>query len=641
MATEAAGIDPSSQSGPAGPAPRRPARPGTIRRILPYAARHRRRLALLLTLSAVDAVAVSASPLILKLVVDDGIVPGRVGLTVALCLATVGLAAVDALAEYLQARLSGKIGEGLIYDLRTSVFDHVQRQPLAFFARTQTGSLVSRLNTDVIGAQQAVTSLLSQSVGTLLTMVFVLVSMFWLSWPIALAALLMIPCVLVPARFAGRRLQRLTRVLMQHNADLGSTLNERFNVSGALLTKLYGRPEAESAAFAERAGVIRDVAVRARALSRLLSVTGSLLTSLTIALVFGLGGVLVIHGSLRIGTLVAMVTLLMALYGPLNQLTNMQSMALTALVSFERVFEVLDLEPAIADRPGATALGIVATAGNPGNAGSAGAAPEIEFDRVSFRYPSSAETSLMSLEGVAGRGAEREPAGPVLTELSFIAPAGRLTALVGPSGGGKTTITQLVPRLYEATSGAVLVGGRDVRDLTSSSLHAAVGVVTQDAHLFHDTIRANLAYACPKASEGDIIEACETAHIWDLVRSLPDGLDTVVGDQGHRLSGGERQRISLVRLLLKSPPVVVLDEATAHLDSESEAAIQKALKTALAGRTSLVIAHRLSTVRDADQILVVDRGRIRERGTHEQLLAADDLYAELHRAQFDRRPAVQ
>ncbi|MER6079116.1 ABC transporter ATP-binding protein [Streptomyces sp. NPDC001833] len=595
---------------------------GTVRRILPYTRNYRWSLLVLMLTTVVNAGIAVATPLMLKMIIDDGIEPRDRSVVIWLCLAVAGLALVDALAVYVQSWCSGRIGEGIVYELRTQVFAHVQDQPLAFFTRAQTGALVSRLNTDVIGARQAVTTLLSQSVSTLLTLVLVLGAMFYLSWQITLAALVMIPLFLVPVRLIARRLQRLTRQTMQLDAEMSSMMNERFNVAGAMLAKLYGRTADESGIFAGKAARVRDVAVVGVVWGRLLFIIVSVLTAMTTALVYGLGGVLTIDGTLQIGTLVAMVTLLLRLYGPINQLTTMQSTAMIALVSFDRVFEVLDLKPIVAERPEARPLP------------AADSAPDIEFDQVAFRYPSAQEVSLASLESIARRKPERADDTLILDDLTFRAPAGRLTALVGPSGAGKTTITHLVPRLYDPNRGTVRLGGHDIRGLTLQSLRDTVGVVTQDAHLFHDTLRANLLYARPGATDGELAEACRAALIWDTVQALPDGLDTVVGDRGYRLSGGEKQRIALARLLLKAPPVVVLDEATAHLDSESEAAIQRALKTALAGRTSLVIAHRLSTIRDADQILVVEGGRIRERGTHEELLTAGGLYSDLYRTQF-------
>ena len=607
-------------------------RRGTVRRIFPYLKRYRWALVLLLIITSLDAFITAATPLLLGLIIDRGILPRHLAVVVELSLVVGGLAVLDALAIYIQSKFSARIGQGIVYDLRTKVFTHVQRQPLAFFTRSQTGSLVSRLNTDVIGAQQAVTALLSQVVSSLLTLILVLGAIFFLSWKVGLVALVLLPLFVLPSRLIGRRLQRLTRESMQLDAEMGSMMNERFNVAGAMLAKLYGRPGQEAGVFARLAARVRDIGVQAAVSSKFLFIVITLVTSLATALVYGLGGSLVIGGAFQIGILVALVTLLTRLYGPINQMSNLQVNVLTALVSFDRVFEVLDLKPLISERPGASPLP-AATSGN-------GTAPEIEFDRVSFRYPVASEVSLASLESVALPMRERAGNALTLQEMSFRAPAGKLTALVGPSGAGKTTITHLVPRLYDPVSGTVRIRGHDIRDLTLESLQDAIGVVTQDAHMFHNTIRVNLAYARPDATEQDLIEACRAARIWDMISSLPDGLDTVVGDRGYRLSGGEKQRVALARLLLKAPSIVVLDEATAHLDSESELAVQRALKTALAGRTSLVIAHRLSTIREADQILVIDAGQIRERGTHEELLAAGGLYAELYRTQFAGQAAT-
>jgi ATP-binding cassette subfamily B protein len=605
---------------------------GTVARILPYVKRYRWALALLLFVTAVDSTITVANPVLLGLVIDRGILPHRLGILVVLSVIIASLGLIDALAMYLQAWSSARIGQGLILDLRTQVFANVQRQPLAFFTRSQTGSLVSRLNTDVVGAEQAITNLLAQTLSTVVTLGLVLATMFTLSWQISIVAVAVIPLFVVPPKMIAGRLQRLAREQMQLDAELGSMMNERFNVAGAILTKLYGRPTEEAAQFDSRAGRVRDVAVVTNVYGKLLPILIGLLAALMTALIYGLGGSFVIGGSLKVGTLVAMAVLITRLYGPIGSLTNVQVNYLTALVSFDRIFEVLDLKPLIADRPTAIEL--------PGNEIADGAdrsAPSIEFDHVSFRYPAAKDISLASLESIALPIPERADYDAwVLKDVSFLAPAGKMTALVGPSGAGKSTITHLIPRFYDPGSGTVLMGGHDIRDITLESLHSTLGVVPQEAHLFHDTIRANLLYARPDATEKELKEACESARIWDLISSLPDKLNTVAGDRGYRFSGGEKQRMALARLLLKEPPVVVLDEATAHLDSESEIAIQQALKTALTGRTSLVIAHRLSTIREADQILVIDAGRVSERGTHDELLASGGLYSELYKTQFMR-----
>ncbi|GAA3804980.1 ABC transporter ATP-binding protein [Streptomyces phyllanthi] len=617
------------------PGPRQRLRPGTIRRIVPYVRPYRWLLLLLMTVTLLGAGLAAFTPVLFGKVIDEGIVPRRMGVVVGFALTLAGLALLKAGTDYVRARMSAGIGQGLIFDLRVQAYAHVQEQSLAFFTRTQTGALVSRLNTDVVGAQQAVTVLLSQTAETLLTLVLVLVAMFYLSWQLAVAALLTIPFLIFPAKIIGGRLERLTRETMQLNAEMGSLMNERFNVAGAMLVKLYGRRDQESTLFTRRARRVRDVGVRTDVTGETLALVIGLASTLALALMLGVGGALVVNGEFQVGTLVAMITLLTMLYGPVNQLSSLPVGVLVALVSFDRVFEVLDLKPLVAERPEAKRLRVGASAGAAAN--GHGAVPEIEFHEVSFRYPNAAEVSLASLESISLPVPERSDKALILNEVSFLAPAGRLTALVGPSGAGKTTITHLVPRFYDPVSGTVRIGGHDIRDLTLTSLRDSIGVVTQDAHLFHDTIRANLLYARPDASEPELVEACDAARIWDLIASLPDGLDTMVGDQGYRMSGGEKQRIALARLLLKAPPIVVLDEATAHLDSASEAAIQSALKTALTDRTSLVIAHRLSTIRDADQILVVDGGRIVERGTHEVLLEAGGLYADLYDKQFVRQ----
>ena len=605
-------------------------KPGTIRRIASYARPYRVYLAVFLLATVVDAVLTVVNPLLLRAIIDRGILPRNDRVVILIACAVAAVAIFDAVLGFVIRWFSARIGEGLIYDLRTQVFDHVQRQPIAFFTRAQTGSLVSRLDGDVVGAQQAITSTLSGVISNLLSLILILVTLFYLSWLVTVIALVMIPLFILPARLVGRRMQRLTRESMQLNAEMGSTMTERFNVAGAMLVKLFGRPREESAAFSARAAKVRDIGVVTAMYGQVLFVSLTLLASLVTALVYGLGGTLVIRGTFEIGTLVALTALLGRVYGPITSLSSVQVNVMTALVSFDRVFEVLDLKPLIAEKPDAVALPRTTEANNQG-----ALAPEIEFEDVSFRYPTASEVSLASLESIALPAPERRDAGSgVLRGVSFCTPSGKLTALVGPSGAGKTTITALAARLYDPNEGTVRIGGYNLRDVTQESLHDVVGVVTQDAHLFHDTIRANLSYARPAATELELIDACEAAQIWDLISHLPDGLDTVVGDRGYRLSGGEKQRVALARLLLKAPSVVVLDEATAHLDSESEVAVQRALKTALAGRTSLVIAHRLSTIREADQILVVDAGRITERGTHEELLATGGLYADLYHTQF-------
>ncbi|HSI92239.1 MAG TPA: ABC transporter ATP-binding protein [Jiangellaceae bacterium] len=591
---------------------------GTGKRILRYARPYRRQIAVFLGTTIAAAASAAAVPLLLKFIIDNGVLPGRRDLVVWGAVAVAVLAVLDAVLGLAGRWASARVGEGLIYDLRTEVFDHVQRQPIAFFTRTQTGSLVSRLNSDVVGAQRAFTTTLSQVVSNAVTLVLATVAMLVLSWQITVMLFALLPLFLLPARFIGRRLADISREQMQLNASMSQTMTERFNVAGALLVKIFGRYREETTSFSSAAGRVRDMGVIQAMYARYFFTGLTLLASLATALVYGVGGWLAVDGTLQVGTLVALAALLTRLYGPMTALSNVQVDVMTALVSFERVFEVLDLEPMVNDRPGVRAL--------PTDAAS------VEFDDVSFRYPGPDEVSLASLESAA-----RPNGGPdeeVLRGVSFTVQPGQLVALVGPSGAGKSTITHLVSRLYDPTSGVVRIGGHDLRTVTLDSIRDTVGVVTQDAHLFHDTIRANLAYARPDATDEQLEEVLRAAQIWNLVSSLPDGLDTVVGDRGYRLSGGEKQRLAIARLLLKAPRVVVLDEATAHLDSESEAAVQTALDTALAGRTSLVIAHRLSTIRNAHRILVVAAGRIVEAGTHEQLLATDGMYAELYRTQF-------
>ncbi|GAA3673888.1 ABC transporter transmembrane domain-containing protein [Streptomyces iranensis] len=597
---------------------------GTAKRIVPYTRPYRVSICLLLLMTVANAAIVVAVPILFKYLIDNGIAEHDSDVVVGIAVAVGGLAVLGALLGFGEAWYSARVSEGLVYELRTKVFDHVQRQPLAFFTRAQTGALVSRLNADVVGAQQALTSLLSTVVSAALTLLFVLITMFYLSWVITLISLVVLPFFILPGKVVGRRLQRLMRSQMEQNAEMGALMNERFNVTGALLAKLYGRPSRELRQFTKLAGKVRDLGVLTAVNGKLLFLSMVLLSALATAVVYGVGGRLVIDDAFEIGTLVALATLLTRLFGPINQLSSAQANVVTALVSFDRLFEILDLKPLISEKPDAIAL-------------PRDGAPEIVFDGVSFSYPAAADVSLASLESIALPRTERAGNDWTLRELSFRLPAGKLTALVGPSGAGKTTITHLVPRLYDPGEGTVSIDGHDLRDLTLESLYDTIGVVTQDAYLFHATIGDNLRYARPEATEQEMIDACKAAQIWGLLESLPDGFDTVVGDRGYRLSGGEKQRIAMARLLLKAPPVVVLDEATAHLDSESEAALQRALETALAGRTSLVIAHRLSTIRDADQILVVDGGRVRESGTHEELLALGGLYAELYRTQFAGR----
>ena len=590
----------------------------TVRRVLGFARPHRRLIAGFLAVTVVDAALVVAPPLLLKLIIDEGVSTGDVSLVVGLAALVALVAVLDAAFGLVTGWLSSRIGEGLIYDLRTQVFAHVQRQSLAFFTRTQTGALVSRLNNDVIGAQRAFTSTLQGTVSNIISAVVVGVTMLFLSWPVTLLCLALFPILLLASKLVGVRLADLSRQQMDGNADLGNAMTERFNVGGAMLLKLFGRRDQEDVVYAQKAAVVRDLGVRISLLTRIFFAAMTLVPSLALALVYGIGGVLAIRGDLSVGTIVALGVLLTRLLGPLQGLSNVRIDVMTALVSFDRVFEVLDLPSLIQEKPGAVAL--------PADAS------RLEFDHVAFSYPRADEISLASLETIAR--VESRDSGQVLHDVTFTAEPGQMVALVGPSGAGKTTVTHLVARLYDVQAGVVRVDGHDVRDVTLQSLEDVVGYVTQDAHMFHDTMRANLLYARPAASEAEIWDALEAAQIAGLVRALPDGLDTVVGDRGYRLSGGERQRLAIARLLLKAPSIVVLDEATAHLDSESEVAVQRALDAALAGRTSLVIAHRLSTVRNADLILVLQDGRVVQSGTHADLLAAGGLYATLHATQF-------
>ena len=597
---------------------------GTLRRIAGFAVPYRGYLAAFLVLVAIDASAGAATPLLYRAIIDRGIVPKNTALVVWLALVVALLAIVSGGVTLAQRWFSARIGEGLVYDLRTSVFDHVQQMPVAFFSRTQTGALIQRLNGDVLGAQQAFTSTLSNVVSNVLSVTLVLAAMFVMSWQITLLALVLLPLFILPARLMAGRLRTATAETYRLNATMAQTMTERFNVAGAMLAKIFGRSQESSKDFADKAARVRDIGVTTSMYAGIFRVSLTLVAALAVALVYGVGGVFAVEGALGIGTVVALTAYLTRLYGPLTALSNVQVDIMTTLVSFERVLEVLDLPPMVADRKDAREL-------------PADAEPSIEFDQVRFHYPSAAEVSLASLESVATLSAETGD--EVLKGVSFTVRPGEMVAVVGPSGVGKTTLAGLVSRMYDVTGGAILVGGQDVREVTQRSLRDVIGVVTQDSHMYHDTIRSNLLLARPDATDAELHDALAAAQIATLVDSLPDGLDTVVGDRGYRLSGGERQRLAIARLLLKSPSIVILDEATAHLDSESEAAVQAALANALAGRTSLVIAHRLSTIRNADQILVLDNGQIREHGTHDQLLAARGLYAELHTTQFATTPA--
>ncbi|GCD39614.1 ABC transporter ATP-binding protein [Streptomyces chrestomyceticus JCM 4735] len=592
----------------------------TLRRVVAFARPHRRPLTWFLLLSTVTAVLAVATPLLAGRVVD-AIVGGEAAATV---LGLSGLIAAIALAEaglgLLTRWLSASLGEGLILDLRTTVYDHVQRMPVAFFTRTRTGALVSRLNNDVIGAQRAFSDTLSSVVGNIVTLLLTLAVMLSLSWQITLIALVLLPVFVLPARRVGRRLAGLRREASDHNAAMGTQMTERFSAPGATLVKLFGRPARESAEFAARARRVRDIGVRTAMVQTYFVTALTLVSALALAVVYGLGGFLALRGHLETGAIVSLALLLTRLYAPLTALSGAHTEVMSALVSFERVFEVLDLKPLIEQKPDARAV--------PDGPVS------VEFDSVRFGYPAADKVSLASLEEVATL--DTRGGAEVLHDISFRAEPGQMVALVGSSGAGKSTIAQLLPRLYDVDTGAVRLAGVDVRDLTADSIRDTLGMVTQDGHLFHDTIRENLLLARPSAAEDELWDALRRARLDGLIASLPDGLDTVVGERGYRLSGGERQRLTIARLLLARPRVVILDEATAHLDNTSEAAVQEALAEALEGRTSVVIAHRLSTVRAADLILVVEDGRIVQRGTHEALLAAGGRYEELYRTQFEQ-----
>jgi len=592
--------------------------PGTMARILRFGRPYAGVLVFFLGLVVLDAAVGVINPLVYRQLINKGVLAGNSGIVIQLALVAAGVSILDSALTFWQRQIAARIGLEIVLDLRTKVFTHIQSMSLAFFTRARTGALVSRLNGDVSGVRDAFTDILSTAVGNLVTVTLVLAAMFLLSWQLTLAVLILVPVFLLPARYAGRRLQALTRESYDRMSEMNNLMVERFNVAGAMVAKVFGRPEDEKAAFERQAGRVRDIGLTVSTYSRLLFIGLGLVASLAVSVVYGWGGVQAVRHSLDVGTVIALISYLMRLYGPLTALANLQVDVMTTLVSFERVFEVLDLKPLVTEKADARPV-------PPGPL-------RVEFDSVSFRYPTAAEVSLASLESVAvlSKHPERE----VLHELSFIAEPGQMIALVGPSGAGKTTLAQLAARLYDVRSGAIRFNGLDLRDASSSSVRDAVGMVMQDSHLFHDTIRANLLYAKPTATESELKTALRDAQIEAVVATLPQGLDTVIGDRGHRLSGGERQRLAIARLLLKAPQFVILDEATAHLDSESERAIQEAFATALRGRTSLVIAHRLSTVQNAHQILVLDKGRIVERGRHEELLRQGQLYAQLHRTQF-------
>ena len=592
-------------------------KPGTLKRIISFASPYKKAVTFFLLTVIIDAILVITTPLLLSRLIDDGVIPKNGGVVTVIAFAIAGLALLDALMNIVGRWFSSQIGEGLIFDLRSQVFEHVQRQSIAFFTRTQTGALISRLNSDVIGAQQAFTSTLAGVVSNVLSLALVLGALFYLSWQITLISLVLVPIFLLPSRMMGRKIQGLTRDSMNGNAEMSGMMNERFNVSGALLVSLYGDGRSEGASFRGKARKVADIGIKIALANRIFFIGLTLVASISTAIAYGLGGHLAIAGTISVGKLLAIAALLARLYGPLTALSNVRVDVMTALVSFERVFEVLDLQPMVT---------------SPKNPKPFPSKMELHFAGVDFSYPKGADVSLASLEVVAkpDQGANEQ----ILTGIEFSAAEGEMIALVGPSGAGKTTIISLIPRLYDVTSGAITLGDVDIRLLDLNELRQTIGVVTQDAHLFHDTIEGNLRYAKPQATDDELQRACELAQIWELVSSLPEGLATMVGERGYRLSGGEKARLAIARLILKDPKIVLLDEATAHLDTENEALVQRAFKEVLKNRTSIVIAHRLSTVRDADQILVLEQGQIIERGRHEQLLAKQGLYAELYQRQF-------
>ena len=588
-------------------------KPGTIKRIITYGKPYKSHIIIFLITVVIEALLVVSTPLLLRELIDKGVLPKDTGLVTKLAFLVGLLAVVDAAFNIFGRWYSARIGEGLIYDLRSQVFAHIQRQSIAFFTRTQTGALISRINSDVMGAQQAFTGTLSGVVSNVVSLVLVVTTMLILSWQITVVSLLLLPAFLLPTKWVGKRIQALTRDSFNLNATMSSTMTERFNVSGALLVNLYGKPAKEENFFRTRARKVADIGIQTAMLNRVFFVGITSVAAVATAFAYGIGGHLAINGSITVGTLLAITALLIRLYGPLTALSNVRIDVMTALVSFERVFEVLDLQPMIVDKADAKVLRKKDL--------------KIDFTDVVFSYPRADEISLASLESAAKP--ETVESGEVLRGITFSAPAGSLTAIVGPSGAGKTTMSALLPRLYDVTRGAITIDDEDIREFTVQSLRDSIGVVMQDAHLFHETISENLRYAKEDATEAEMIEACKAAQIWDLISTLPNGFDTMVGERGHRLSGGEKQRLAIARLLLKAPAIVILDEATAHLDSENESLVHEALKHALKGRTSIVIAHRLSTVMEADQILVLEKGLIVERGKHEELIAKGGLYSEL------------
>lgn len=590
---------------------------GTVKRIASFALPYKNSLILFLITVIIDALLVVSTPLLLRKLIDEGVVPGNSSLVTRLALLVGVIALGDALVSMIGRWFSARIGEGLIFDLRTQVFTHIQKQSIAFFTRTQTGALISRINSDVIGAQQAFTTTLSGVISNLLSLTLVIGTMLILSWQITVVALLLLPAFLFPTKWVGRKLQRLTRESFNLNAEMSATMTERFNVSGALLVSLYGNPSKENSYFSTRARKVADIGITIALLNRIFFIALTSIAAVATAFAYGVGGHLTINREITLGTLLAITALLARLYGPLTALSNVRVDVMTALVSFERVFEVLDLTPMVRDKEGARNI--------------SNGPLSIRFSEVRFSYPRAEEISLASLEAVAKP--ETIQSGEILKGISFEVPAGTMTALVGSSGAGKTTISALLPRLYDVTLGSISINNDDIRDVTIETLRNSIGIVTQDAHMFHDSIAANLRYAKADATELEMEVACKAAQIWDLISSLPNGFDTVVGERGHRLSGGEKQRLAIARLLLKAPRIVVLDEATAHLDSENEALVQEALATALKERTSIVIAHRLSTVRSADQILVLDEGLIKEHGKHDELIALSGIYADLYQRQ--------